>query len=67
MLEHARKAEHRLSSRFAHLTLKGKPRAKAVVAVSRELLGFVWAIGVAVEEQQRERTRRAASPRRAAA
>jgi transposase len=55
LLEIARKAEHRLSSRFARLTLKGKPRPKAATAVARELLGFVWDIGVRVEQQQRER------------
>ena len=55
LLEIARKAEQRLSSRFARLTLKGKPRPKAAMAVARELLGFVWDIGVQVERQQRQR------------
>jgi transposase len=57
-LEIARKAEQRLSSRFARLTFKNKPRPKAAIAVARELLGFVWDIGVQVERQQRERQQR---------
>lgn len=55
LLEISRKAEQRLSMRFARLTFQGKPRPKAVTAVARELLGFVWDIGVKVERQQRER------------
>ena len=62
LIEISRKAEARLSSRFARLTLKGKPKPKAAIAVARELLGFVWDIGVQVERQQRER--RPEQPRR---
>ena len=36
-------AMHRLHRRFNRLLAKGKPRPKAVVAVARELAGFVWA------------------------
>ncbi len=43
------KAQHRLHSRYIKLTLKGKHRNVAVMAVARELLGFVWAIGKEVE------------------
>jgi transposase len=39
----ADKALQRLHRRFARLTARGKPRHKAVVAVGRELVGFVWA------------------------
>ena len=39
----ADRAQHRLSRRFRHLTEQGKPFNKAVVAVARELVGFVWA------------------------
>jgi hypothetical protein len=39
----ADKAMHRLHRRFNRLLAKGKPRPKAVVAVARELAGFVWA------------------------
>jgi transposase len=43
------KAQHRLYRRYHRLTLAGKPHQKAVVAVARELLGFIWAIGVETE------------------
>ena len=39
----ADKAMHRLHRRFNRLVANGKPRSKAVVAVARELAGFVWA------------------------
>ncbi len=39
------KAQVRLSSRFRRLLGRGKPPQKAVTAVARELLGFMWAIG----------------------
>jgi transposase len=38
------KAQLRLCSRFRHLAARGVPRNKVVVAVARELCGFVWAI-----------------------
>lgn len=42
----ARKAHRRLGRKFRHLVHeKGKQRNVAVVAVARELAGFVWAIG----------------------
>lgn len=39
------KAQHRLHSRYLKLVLHGKHRNVAVMAVARELLGFIWAIG----------------------
>lgn len=42
-------AQHRLHSRYAKLVLAGKHRNVAVIAVARELLGFIWAIGKEVE------------------
>ena len=39
----ADKAQHRLYRRFHRLTSRGKPRNKAVMAVARELAGFIWA------------------------
>jgi len=39
----ADRAQHRLCRRFRHLTERSKPFNKAVVAVARELIGFVWA------------------------
>lgn len=47
--EIATKALHRLHNRYRHLAAKGKPKQQVVTAVGRELLGFIWAIGVAVE------------------
>lgn len=40
----ARKAQTRLHRKFWRLVSRGKPPQKAVVAVARELAGFVWAI-----------------------
>lgn len=37
------KARQRLHSRFMKLTARRMPRNKAVVAVARELCGFIWA------------------------
>lgn len=58
------KAQHRLHRRYAVLQAKGKPHTKIVTAVGRELLGFVWAIAVRVEQdhtkQQPSSKRRAA-------
>lgn len=58
--EIAWKAQHRLHGRYRSLTGRGKSKAQAVTAVARELLGFIWAIGVKVEQQTRERGRLAA-------
>lgn len=41
----AQKCEQRLNSRFYRLTSRGKKSTVAAVAVARELLGFIWAIG----------------------
>lgn len=43
------KAQHRLHQRYRRLTGRGKPRPQVITAVGRELLGFIWAIGVEVE------------------
>jgi len=43
VVAHAERAERRLHARFAKLSVRMAP-AKAVVAVARELAGFVWAI-----------------------
>jgi transposase len=56
--EIAWKAQHRLSSRYRRLMAKGKLRQKVAIAIGRELLGFIWAIGMQVErEQQRIKQR----------
>ena len=54
------KAQHRLHGRYRRLLAKGKSTPQVVTAVARELLGFIWAIGVQVEQAQREATTRAA-------
>jgi transposase len=50
--EIAWKAQHRLCSRYRRLMAKGKLRQKVATAIGRELLGFVWAIGIQVEREQ---------------
>ena len=39
------KAQHRLHRRYKRLCARGKNRQRMIVAVARELCGFVWAIG----------------------
>jgi transposase len=46
------KAQHRLHTRYRHLIMKGKCKQETVTAVGRELLGFIWAIGVTAETQR---------------
>jgi len=48
--EIAWKAQHRLYNRYSKLSARGKTKQKAITAVARELLGFIWAIGVHVEQ-----------------
>jgi transposase len=47
--EIAWKAQHRLHKRYMTLTMGGKDRRKVMTAVARELLGFIWAIGIKTE------------------
>jgi hypothetical protein len=47
VLEIARKADKRLHKKFWQMVNKGKDRRKTVVAVARELAGFIWALGQA--------------------
>jgi transposase len=44
IVDQAYKAQQRLHRRFFRLTCRGKPSQVAVVAVARELCGFVWAL-----------------------
>jgi transposase len=46
------KAQHRLHARYRHLTARGKCKQELVTAIGRELLGFIWAIGVHVEAKR---------------
>jgi transposase len=48
------KAQHRLHARYAKLLAKGKAKQQVITAVGRELLGFIWAIGVAAERAHTE-------------
>ena len=50
--EIAWKAQDRLHRRYAKLVAKGKPKQKVVTAIARELLGFAWAVGCRVEQEQ---------------
>lgn len=45
------KAQQRLNSRYWRLTAKGKTPGKAITAVARELIGFMWAVGVQAERE----------------
>lgn len=47
------KAQHRLHARYRTLTARGKTKQHAVTAVGRELLGFIWAIGITVDTERR--------------
>ncbi len=46
------KAQQRLCTRYRRLLARGKPTPHVITAVARELVGFIWAIGVAVERGQ---------------
>ena len=59
--EMAWKAQHRLHRRYQQLIGRGKCKQQVVVAVARELLGFIWAIGTHTErDHPLEQLRRAA-------
>jgi transposase len=45
------KAQQRLNSRYWRLTSRGKIPGKAITAVARELVGFIWAVGVQAERE----------------
>ncbi len=47
--EIAWKAQHRLHKRYMKLAAAGKDQRKIITAVGRELLGFIWAIGIKAE------------------
>lgn len=44
------KAQVRLCHRYRRMVARGKIKQKVVVAIARELLAFMWAIGVEVEK-----------------
>ena len=47
--EIAWKAQHRLHKRYMTMMNAGKDQRKVMTAVARELLGFIWAIGIKAE------------------
>jgi transposase len=58
--EIAWKAQQRLHQRYRKLLAKGKNKGVVVTAIGRELLGFIWAIGIKVETTQKDSLQRAA-------
>jgi transposase len=54
------KAQQRLHQRYVRLMARGKSKQQTVTAVARELLGFIWAIGVHVEREANTPLRQAA-------
>jgi len=47
------RAQHRLHQRYRALLARGKTKQKIITAVGRELLGFIWAIGIEIERSHR--------------
>jgi transposase len=47
------KAQQRLHKRYKAMAGRGKNKNQIVAALGRELLGFIWAIGVRTEQQHR--------------
>lgn len=51
--EIAWKAQNRLHKRYMKLVMAGKDHRKVMTAIARELLGFIWAIGIRAEQTSR--------------
>ncbi len=49
IIEIAWKAQNRLHKRYMTLMARGKEQRKTMTAIARELLGFIWAIGIKAE------------------
>jgi len=47
------KAQQRLHKRYQSMAARGKNKNQIVAALGREMLGFIWAIAVETERQQR--------------
>lgn len=54
--EIAWKAQNRLHTRYRYLLGRGVPKTKVITAIARELLGFIWAVGMQVERELADRT-----------
>jgi transposase len=52
--EIAWKAQHRLHKRYCRLAATRKDQRKIITALGRELLGFIWAIGIKAETAVRQ-------------
>ena len=50
VVEIAWKAQQRLHRKYQRLLGRGKVKQQVVTAVARELTGFIWAIGVHLEQ-----------------
>lgn len=59
VIAHAWKAQHRLYKKYHRIAAKTSPRI-AVVAVARELVGFLWAVMQDIEKEQTVSIREAA-------
>ena len=60
IIDIAWKAQGRLHTRYRKLAARGKNKNQIVTAVGRELLGFVWAIGVRAEARAQAQSAQAA-------
>lgn len=47
------KAQQRLHKRYKAMSARGKNKNQIVTAIGRELLGFIWAIAIETEKQQK--------------
>ena len=54
IIEIAWKAQNRLHKRYMTLMARGKEQRKTMTAVARELLGFIWAIGIKAEAASKQ-------------
>lgn len=55
------KAQHRLNKRYKAMAARGKNKNQITTAVGRELLGFIWAIAVKVENHWKQAATAAAA------
>jgi transposase len=53
--EIAWKAQYRLHKRYPRLAALGKDQRKIITAAGRELLGFIWAIGIKAETASKQK------------
>ena len=51
VIDIAWKTQKRLYDRYRRMRARGKPQNVTIIALAREMLGFVWSIGQRVEQQ----------------